>query len=245
MRYVVAALVTGLAVLFTLVYLPLLLPKRPAVPVAHYLGAADLSESAASLPPGVLLLSRLADVSLPSAIGLLLSNDGYLVTATAGLDSRCEDHDEKSVVYVAGKSPWRGQVARCVVVLAGLAILRVAEPKTEAAELYALPTDSAGLAVRYLPGPHDAAQPGHLLPRDGDANHVALDHEPPTRPPMLGSPVWTKDGRLIGIVSVREGSAGHFKVATLGELLRALALVERQRFGGELDAGTGHDAAIR
>lgn len=228
-----------------MVYFPLLLPKRPAEPVAHDLRAADLAESASSLQPGVMLLSRFADASLPSALGLLLSNDGYLVTASAGLSSRCEDRDEKSVAYVAGKSPWHGQAARCVVVLAGLAILRVAEPKTEAAELYALPTDFAGLAVRYLPGPHDTAQPGHLLPRVGDATHVALDHEPPTRPPMLGSPVWTKDGRLIGIVSVREGSAGHFEVATLGELLRALALVERQRFGAELDSGTGHDAAIR
>lgn len=213
----------------------------------HDLAATDFAAIASALQPSILPLAPSAEAPLPTALGVLLSSDGYLVTTAAVLGSRCEDSAARAGAYVSGTGLLRGQFAACVVANGRLAVLRLSEPRLDAAALYTLPADVSGLSVRFLASPQEPPHLGHLLPRARADAGMTLDVDPGSSLPMPGSPVWTVDGQLIGIVSAREGASGRFEVAALVELLSLLGLVQHSTRESQVrsDAGMENDGSIR
>ena len=207
---------------------------------------AALPASAPMLPLSVLPLATSPAAAEPTAFGLVVASDGYLVTGSAALDSRCQGDDAVEGAYISGAGPRRGQAARCVVSDAGLSILLLSGAKTEAAELYSLPMEVAGLPVTFLSSLHSPMSMGRLVSAANAGVHAALEIEPPAAPPLIGSPVWTIDGRLVGLVRAREQTAWQFDVATLAELLPLLGKIRRgsqqDREGASVNHGT--DGAV-
>lgn len=98
----------------------------------------------------------------------------------------------------------------------------------------------AGLPVTFLSSLHSPLSTGRFVSAANAGDHAALEIEPPAVPPLIGSPVWTIDGRLVGLVRAREQTAWRFEVATLAELLPLLGKIRRGSQHDREGAGVNH-----
>ncbi|MFO0579794.1 MAG: hypothetical protein U1A78_37955 [Polyangia bacterium] len=190
------------------------------------LRAVDQRATAVALPPGVLRLATAPGTAEPTVLGVALSTDGYLVTALAGIGSRCPGEEGPASIFVSEPSQALNAGAHCVLADRQLAVLRLMAGKAVATDIHTLPADAAGTPVHFIADPSGQSGSGRLVAA-GAGPSMVLDVEPATSRPLPGSPVLTLTGQVVGIVSSGEPASPHFQVATLAELLRLLGAVQR------------------